>query len=165
MSELVTVLKKLLRDVTLFTRYASGLKLRAYQEQVARVIVESVLQRKGAIHCGSPFRSRAERRSSSQIETYILTLLSQLEAEIVKVSPTGNPKQDCLASIGSVSPQLLTRERWKKESGYIYRVGPARIFFLSARPQPTWRRNRFTLLECDDAQDVLTPNGLRSSPL
>jgi hypothetical protein len=44
---LVELIKKLLRDVVLFVRYAGGLKLRGYQEAVVRAVVHSVLHRQG----------------------------------------------------------------------------------------------------------------------
>lgn len=159
MNDLVTVLKKLLRDVTLFTRYASGLKLRAYQEAAARAIVDSVVQRKGhSIVVVFP-RQSGKNELQAQIETYMLTLFSQLDAEIVKVSPTWKPQTlNAMRRLERVlSRNLITRERWKKESGYIYRVGSARIFFLSGSPTANVvGATASTLLECDEAQDVLT---------
>lgn len=158
MNELVITLKKLLRDVTLFTRYASGLKLRAYQEDVARAIVDSVVQRKGhSIVVVFP-RQSGKNELQAQIETYLLTLFSQLDAEIVKVSPTWKPQTlNAMRRLERVlSRNLITRERWKKESGYIYRVGSARIFFLSGAPTANVvGATASTLLECDEAQDVL----------
>jgi len=50
MDRLAEVLKKLLKDVVLFCRYASGLKLRSYQEEVARTVIKSVLQQSGLSH-------------------------------------------------------------------------------------------------------------------
>lgn len=159
MNDLVTVLKKLLRDVTLFTRYASGLKLRAYQEAAARAIVDSVVQRKGHSIVVIFPRQSGKNELQAQIETYMLTLFSQLDAEIVKVSPTWKPQTlNAMRRLERVlSRNLITRERWKKESGYIYRVGAARIFFLSGAPTANVvGATASTLLECDEAQDVLT---------
>jgi hypothetical protein len=159
MNDLVIVLKKLLRDVMLFTRYGSGLKLRAYQEEVARTIVDSVVHRKGySIVVVFP-RQSGKNELQAQIETYMLTLFSQLDAEIVKVSPTWKPQTlNAMRRLERVlSRNLITRERWKKESGYIYRVGSARIFFLSGAPTANVvGATASTLLECDEAQDVLT---------
>jgi hypothetical protein len=51
----------------------------------------------------------------------------------------------------------LTRKRWEKESGYIYRMGNARIFFLSGSPTTSVvGATASTLLQCDEAQDILT---------
>jgi len=44
---------------------------------------------------------------------------------------------------------------WKKEQGYIYRVGTARIYFLSGQPSANIvGATASTLLVCDEAQDV-----------
>jgi len=157
MNELVLTLKKLLRDITLFTRYASGLKLRAYQEEVARAIVDSVVRRKGLSIVVVFPRQSGKNELQAQIETYLLTLFSQLDAEIVKVSPTWKPQTlNAMRRLERVlSRNLITRDRWKKESGYIYRVGSARIFFLSGAPTANVvGATASTLLECDEAQDV-----------
>lgn len=159
MDDLVSVLKKLFRDVTLFARYASGLKLRTYQEAVARTIVDSVIQRKGLSIVVVFPRQSGKNELQAQIETYLLALFSQLDAEIVKVSPTWKPQTlNAMRRLERVlSRNLITRERWKKESGYIYRVGQARIFFLSGAPTANVvGATASTLLECDEAQDVLT---------
>ncbi len=42
----------------------------------------------------------------------------------------------------------MTRLLWRKESGYIYRINNAQIFFLSGGPTAN------LLLSCDEAQDV-----------
>jgi hypothetical protein len=109
--------------VTLFARYASGLKLRTYQEAVARTIVDSVIQRKGLSIVVVFPRQSGKNELQAQIETYLLALFSQLDAEIVKVSPTWKPQTlNAMRRLERVlSRNLITRERWKKESGYIYR--------------------------------------------
>ncbi len=109
--------------MTLFARYASGLKLRTYQEAVARTIVDSVIQRKGLSIVVVFPRQSGKNELQAQIETYLLALFSQLDAEIVKVSPTWKPQTlNAMRRLERVlSRNLITRERWKKESGYIYR--------------------------------------------
>jgi hypothetical protein len=47
MVELLNAIKKMLRNVLLFAEHGSGLKLRRYQEEVARAIVQSVVEEKG----------------------------------------------------------------------------------------------------------------------
>jgi hypothetical protein len=50
---------------------------------------------------------------------------------------------------------ILVRMLWKKESGYIFRVGSARISFLSGDPDANIvGATANLLLECDEAQDV-----------
>ncbi len=53
---------------------------------------------------------------------------------------------------------LLTRGLWTKVSGYIYRLGSARIFFLSGSPEANIvGATANLLLEVDEAQDVEIP--------
>lgn len=47
MSNDVEAIKALLRDPVLFARHASGLKLRNYQQDATRAIVDSVVHRRG----------------------------------------------------------------------------------------------------------------------
>ncbi len=50
----------------------------------------------------------------------------------------------------------LTRRRWAREHGYIYRLGQARLFFLSGQPGANIvGATANLLLEVDEAQDIL----------
>ena len=56
-----------------------------------------------------------------------------------------------------ISHNLITRDRWFKASGYIYKVGTAMIYFLSGQPTSSIvGATASLLLECDEAQDVET---------
>jgi hypothetical protein len=51
---------------------------------------------------------------------------------------------------------IFTKDLWKKESGYSYRVGNAAIFFLSGAPESNIvGATASLLLELDEAQDIL----------
>lgn len=157
MAELETVLKAILKDVTLFAAHASGLRLRSYQREVARTIADSVINRKGLSIVVVFPRQSGKNELQAQVETYLLTLFSLVDAEIVKVSPTWKPQTlNAMRRLQRVLERnLITRGRWAKEAGYIYRVGKARIFFLSGGPQANVvGATASTLLECDEAQDV-----------
>lgn len=124
--ELYEFLRTVLSDISLFAEHASRLRLRGYQ---------------------------------AQIEAYLLVLLSRSDAEIVKVSPTYKPQTlNAMRRLErTLARNLLTHElSWCKESGYIYRVGKARAVFLSGSPTANVvGATASTLLECDEAQDVL----------
>ena len=90
--ELKTLLKRLLHDVVLFTRYASQLKLRSYQVEAAQAIVASALAGRGDTIVVIFPRQSGKNELQAQVETYLLTLFSQLECELVKVSPTWKPQ-------------------------------------------------------------------------
>ncbi|PJF45244.1 MAG: hypothetical protein CUN48_19890, partial [Candidatus Thermofonsia Clade 3 bacterium] len=90
---------------------------------------------------------------------YLLTLLMQTDAEIVKISPTWKPQaQNAMRRLERVLQRnRLTATLWTRESGYIYRVGRARILFLSGAPEANIvGATAHTLLEVDEAQDVST---------
>ena len=54
-----------------------------------------------------------------------------------------------------MAKNLIVRTLWKKESGYIYKLNTARIYFLSGGPEANIvGATASTLLEVDEAQDV-----------
>ena len=159
MTELYSVIKKLLSNVVLFTQNASGLKRRSYQEEVSKTVVDSVVNNRGLTIVVIFPRQSGKNELQAQIETYLLTIYSTLDAEMVKVSPTWKPQTlNAMRRLERVlNRNLITQDRWKKESGYIYRLGSARIFFLSGGPTANVvGATANLLLSCDEAQDVQT---------
>ncbi len=76
---------------------------------------------------------------------------------MVKVSPTWKPQtQNAMRRLERVLKRSsLLRYFWKKEAGYIYLIGTARMIFLSGAPTASVVGATAThLLECDEAQDV-----------
>lgn len=157
MSHIVNEIKKLLKDVVLFSQHASRIKLRKYQESVAVAVVDSVRLRKGYSFVVMFPRQSGKNELQAQIEAYLLTLLSLTDAEIVKVSPTWKPQTlNAMRRLQRVlENNLFTRGQWRKERGYIYRIGKARIFFFSGSPEANIvGATASTLLEVDEAQDI-----------
>jgi len=154
---LKTVFKKVLKDVVLFCEHASRLQLRSYQEDVAEAIVCSVIKRQGLSFVVMFPRQSGKNELQAQIETYLLTLLSQRETEMVKVSPTWKPQSlNAMRRLDRVmSGNLITQNIFKKESGYIYKIGNARLFFFSGAPEANIvGATANALLQVDEAQDV-----------
>lgn len=155
--DLVATLRKVLLDVCLFASNASGLKLRSYQEEVARAVTRSVIKNLGLSFVVMFPRQSGKNETQAQIEAYLLTLFSQTDAEMVKISPTWKPQsQNAMRRLERVLKRnLITRSMWSKESGYIFKVGNARIYFFSGDPVANivgaTARN---LLQVDEAQDV-----------
>ena len=155
--DLLPALKRTLADVVLFARYSNQIRLRSYQEEVARAIVDSVLNCKGLTFVVIFPRQSGKNELQAQIEAYLLTLLSETQAEIVKISPTWKPQ--CLNAMRRLERvlkrSLLMNSDWKKEQGHIYRAGSARIYFFSgAQNSNIVGATASALLECDEAQDV-----------
>jgi len=158
LSLLVEQIKAVLKDVCLFVEHTSGLKLREYQVIVASAVAESVIFRQGKSFVVMFPRQSGKNELQAQIETYLLTLLSQIECEIVKVSPTWKPQSlNAMRRLQRVlENNILVQSMWKKESGYIYKIGKARIFFFSGSPEANIvGATAGHLLEVDEAQDVL----------
>jgi len=157
MADLKTVIKRLLKNAVLFAEHASAIQLRSYQEQVAAAVVDSVINCRGLTFVVIFPRQSGKNELQAQIEAYLLTLYSQLEAEMVKVSPTWKPQSlNAMRRLERVLERnLVTRTIWTKESGYIYRLGSARIAFLSGSPTSNVvGATASLLLQCDEAQDV-----------
>ncbi|GAH43563.1 unnamed protein product, partial [marine sediment metagenome] len=157
MASIKTIIRNLLTDVVQFTQHASSLKLRDYQQDVARSIVDSVVGKKGLTIVVVFPRQSGKNELQAQVETYLLSLFSKIDCEIVKVSPTWKPQSiNAMRRLERVLERnIIARVMWSKESGYIYKVGLARIFFLSGSPTANVvGATASLLLECDEAQDV-----------
>ena len=148
---------KQIHDVCGFAQGECGVRLRSYQYIVAARIANAITH-----DCGLSFvvimpRQSGKNEMQAVLEAYLLALYKDTGAEIVKVSPTWKPQS--LNAMRRLE-RLLRRSiylqgKWRKESGYIYRVGEARIFFLSGEKQTNIvGATASTLLECDEAQDV-----------
>ena len=157
LSKQAEAIREALLDVTLFCEGISGLKLRKYQEDVVRAITNSVARQLGLSFAVVFPRQSGKNEMQAQIETYVMVALNEFDTEIVKASPTWKPQtQNAMHRLERfLSRNLITRGRWSKESGYIYRFRQARITFLSGGPQANVvGATANTLLECDEAQDV-----------
>lgn len=158
MAQLVQQIKKLLLDVTLFIENASGLTLRTYQQGVAEAVLQSILQGAGRSFVVIFPRQSGKNELQAQLETYLLTLFSETNAELVKVSPTWKPQSyNAMHRLERVlDSNVLVRTVWSKEQGYIYRVGSAHLYFFSGQPRSNIvGATASLLLEVDEAQDVL----------
>ncbi len=137
MNEFIPHYKWLLRDPERFAHVASGIKLRSYQRGVLSAIFDSVLNQRGLSFVVIFPRQSGKNELQAQLETYLLTLFSNFPVEMIKVSPTLEPQAlNAMRRLErTVKKNTLTQRIWVKESGPIYRVGEARITFLSGAPE------------------------------
>jgi hypothetical protein len=157
MSDYKSILRPFHEDPVVFAEFLSRLKLRSYQQQVARAISTSVLEHKGLSFVVLFPRQSGKNELQAQIETFLLARLCGQDAGIVKICPTWRPQAvNAMLRLARVlDSNLLTRQRWSRESGYIFRFERARIFFLSGSPQANIvGATASALLEVDEAQDV-----------
>jgi len=145
-------------DPPAFTSLLSGLTLRSYQVPVARAIIDSVLNARGLSFVVIFPRQSGKNELQAQLETYLLARLSAYPVEMVKVSPTWKPQSlNAMRRLERVlDANQLTRRRWSRQHGYIYRLGQARLFFLSGQPGANIvGATANLLLQVDEAQDIL----------
>ncbi len=140
-----------------FARLNSRLIFRPYQVEAARAIAHSILHQRGLSLVVMFPRQSGKNELQANLESWLLTLYSHLDLDIVKISPTWKPQS--LNAMYRLERLLkngaITRTLWKKESGYIYRIGRSRISFYSGEPQAhIVGATASLLLEIDEAQDV-----------
>lgn len=155
--DLTRAFHHLLSDPVRFAQYASGLRLRRYQQEVVRAIWDSIRKRRGLTFVVMFPRQSGKNEIQAQLEAYLLTVFSPRAVDMVKVSPTFQPQAlNAMRRLERVlSHNLVTRHLWRKEGANIYRVGRAAITFLSAEPTAhIVGQTASLLLECDEAQEV-----------
>jgi len=131
-------------------------RLRLYQREVARAVLNSVFGRKGLTFSVEIARQGGKNELSAQLELLLLTLYMAEPLNLVKCSPTFKPQ--------TVISMMRLKERlndagfggiWAGELGYIIRVGNAKAIFLSADESANVVGNTaHILLEIDESQDV-----------
>lgn len=146
-----------LRQVERFGAVLGGAQMRAYQRQVARVIADSVLAKRGLSIVVMFPRQSGKNFLQAQLEVYFLVRFARVGAEMIKFSPTFEPQSlNAMRRLeAALQANWLTRDAWKKSSGNHYRFGNAHLTFLSAAPGANVvGATASTLLELDEAQDI-----------
>lgn len=146
-----------LDDVKAFVSGTGRLRLRRYQVNVATTIIDSISSKLGLSVVVQFPRQSGKNELQAQIEAYLLSQLKNSDAEIIKVSPTWKPQTlNAMRRLQRVLERnIILQNMWEKESGHIYKVGSARIFFLSGSPTSSVvGATASTLLQCDEAQDI-----------
>jgi hypothetical protein len=157
MPPLTSVLRSTLKSPVQFIERGGKIKLRKYQLQVVRAVISSVINNKGLSFVVMFPRQSGKNEVQAQIESYLLTVYSTLNKDIVKVSPTWKPQSlNAMRRLDRVlSTNLITRSLYRKEEGFIFRIGNSRIQFFSGQPESNIvGATASALLEVDEAQDV-----------
>ncbi len=131
-------------------------RLRPYQVEAARAILDSVLRRRGLSFSVDVARQGGKSELSARLEALLWTLHLRRDIDAIKCAPTFDPQ-------GRISLRRL----WSRlleaglapvaslEAGHVVRVGRARLLFLSAEPGANVvGHSAQLLLEVDEAQDV-----------
>jgi hypothetical protein len=150
------LLQRIISDPYLFAA-TGGIRLRKYQQAVARAIVDSVLSARGDSFVVMFPRQSGKNELQAQVEAYLLLRFFHKGGALVKISPTWKPQsQNAMRRLQRVLNQHpLLQGLWQKEAGYRYVVGKASITFLSGAPEANIvGATASTLLQVDEAQDV-----------
>lgn len=134
-----------------------GIRLRRYQETVAKAISKSVLKSRGDTFVVMFPRQSGKNELQAQLEAFFLLRFSHTGGELVKISPTWKPQsQNAMRRLQKVlRHHPLLKDHWKKDSGYRFTVYQASITFLSGSPEANIvGATASTLLQVDEAQDI-----------
>ena len=131
--------------------------LRPYQVEIGRAIFESVVRRRGLTFTVEIARQGGKNEVSAQLEVLLLTLFMERGGTAIKASPTFKPQ--ALISMRRLQDRLGDAGFggfWRREHGYMLRLGQARAIFLSAEEGANVvGQTASLLLEIDEAQDVV----------
>jgi len=132
------------------------MKLRPYQQEVAKTVLDSVQGNKGLTFSVEIARQGGKNELSAHLELLLLTLYMASGGSLVKCSPTFKPQT-------IISMQRL-KERldefgfdglYHTEMGYIISLFDARVVFLSTEESSSVvGHTADILLEIDESQDV-----------
>ena len=132
------------------------IKLRPYQQEVARAILDSIQGHHGLTFSVEIARQGGKNELSAIIELTLLTLYMAKGGNAIKASPTFKPQM--------IISMMRLKQRldeygfagiWQSEMGYIIRLGEARQIFLSAdESSSVVGHTADILLEIDESQDV-----------
>ncbi len=132
------------------------MKLRPYQAEVAKAVIESVQCNLGLTFSVEIARQGGKNELSAHIEVLLLTMFMAAGGNAIKCSPTFKPQ--------TVISMSRLKERlddfgfagvWSTEAGYMVRLGNARQIFLSAdESSAVVGHTADIILEVDESQDV-----------
>jgi hypothetical protein len=152
-----TLIRRIASRLDNFSRYAIGIPLRPYQQEVADAIVKSIVNRLGLTFVVIFPRQSGKNEAQAHIEAWLLCLLSRQDIEIVSVSPTYKPQalnamlrlQRCL------DRNPFTCGRWRTQAGFTVRLDKACVHFFSGNSVAhTVGATASALLSVDEAQDI-----------
>ncbi len=132
------------------------IRLRPYQAEVARAVLDSVLNRRGLTFTVEMARQAGKNELSAYLQMVLLLRNAPRGGAIVKAAPTFQPQ--ALISIQRIMRRLDENglsSISRLEKGHILHVGQCRATYLSAHPSSNVvGQTADLLLEIDEAQDV-----------
>jgi hypothetical protein len=132
------------------------MKLRHYQLEVARAVMDSIQKGKGLTFSVEIARQGGKNELSAHLEVLLLTLYMARGGNLIKCSPTFKPQT--IISIERLKERLDEfgfEGIYRTQMGYILQLGNARAIFLSAEGSSSVvGHSADIVLEVDESQDV-----------
>ncbi len=150
--------QKTLNIAATYIEAEAGIQLRDYQLAAVEAIFMSVVRREGLTIVVEMARQGGKNELQAQIQALLLILHSFEGGEIVIVSPTFKPQtENAMRRLRRVlENSRSTPVMWKKESGYVFRIGGCTAsFFSGQRGANVVGATASLLLMVDEAQDIL----------
>jgi hypothetical protein len=158
MTKVRSFLQRALGSLALFARLGPlGVRLRPYQLEAARAILDSIRTCAGSTFVLVLPRQSGKDELITQLLVYLLRCLSHKPRAMVVVNPTYKPQtinaitrlDECLKS------NPLTGSSWRKRSDFMRQVGACRVSFLSGDGQANVvGATASLLLVVNEAQDI-----------
>jgi hypothetical protein len=133
-----------------------GVRLRPYQVEAARAVLDSVFGGRGLTISVMMARQGGKNELSAQLEVLLLTAHLLIDADAIKCAPTFEPQARLSMRRLWTRLQEAGLGPWcQREGSGAIRVGRARQVFLSAEPgSNVVGHTARILLEVDESQDV-----------
>lgn len=121
------------RKFPTFCERGTGIKMRPYQLEPARAILDSIKHKRGLSFVVMISRQSGKDELAANLKAYLLTRFAGLESSIVEVNPTYKPQTiNAIMRLETrLTNNLMARMFWKKRSDFIRMVGQSRVSFLS----------------------------------
>jgi len=132
------------------------MKLRPYQQEVAKAVLSSIQSHKGLTFSVEIARQGGKNELSAHLELLLLTLYMARGGNLIKCSPTFKPQT--IISMTRLKDRLDDygfNGLYHSQMGYIIQMGEAKATFLSAEESSSVvGHTADILLEIDESQDV-----------
>lgn len=132
------------------------MKLRPYQQEVAKTVLDSVQNHRGLTFSVEIARQGGKNELSAHLELLLLTLYMARGGNLIKCSPTFKPQT--IISMARLKDRLDDfgfDGLYRSQKGYIIQLGEAKAIFLSAEESSSVvGHTADILLEIDESQDV-----------
>lgn len=157
MSTMIQTIKTIGRTFDNYTARAGGIKMRPYQSEPAKAIIESVINKRGHTIVLIISRQAGKDELLANLISYLMILFAHREVGIVIANPTYKPQtiNAIMRLENRLKANLLTKSQWKKRSDYMRMVGQATTSFLSGdKSAAVVGATASLLLVINEAQDI-----------